>query len=158
MHALSGFLSRTLGLAELFPATSGVRSIWPETTAAEPILVLLPCDGSGSYDMTCELADLAADTLGSADSLHEIAMGADETDAAAAVIEAAARNGHWVCLKNIHLVSSWLTTLDRLLDHIHLAENEQVDANFRLWMTTEPVSVLPAALLQRSKKIVSEVK
>jgi hypothetical protein len=126
-----------------------------ETTSTEPILLLLPSDGSGSYDMTCELPELARDVLGPG-KLHEIAMGADETDNAAQLIQSAAESGHWVCLKNVHLVSSWLTTLDRLLDEIQV-EGGKVDDNFRLWMTSEPVETLPAALLQRSKKIVSEV-
>ena len=155
MNALSTFLSRMLGLNELFPVASNVRSIWMETTSTEPILLLLPSDGSGSYDMTCELPELARDVLGQ-DKLHEIAMGADETDNAAQLIESAAVSGHWICLKNVHLVSSWLTTLDRLLDEIQV-EGGKVDDNFRLWMTSEPVETLPAALLQRSKKIVSEV-
>jgi Dynein heavy chain region D6 P-loop domain len=83
----------------------------------------------------------------------------DETDNAAQLFQSAAEinpKSDWICLKNVHLVSSWLTTLDRLLDEIQV-EGGKVDDNFRLWMTSEPVETLPAALLQRSKKVVSEV-
>ena len=69
----------------------------------------------------------------------------------------AARNGHWICLKNIHLVSGWLPVLDRLMNELN-QEDGGLHVNFRLWMTAEPVSTLPVSLLQRCKKIVGEVK
>lgn len=118
--------------------------------------MLLPNDGSGSYDMTAELEELAKDTLGE-NSLVEIAMGSDETEKAAEMVTQAARNGQWICLKNVHLVSTWLPVLDRLMNELHREEEASVHVNFRLWMTAEPVSTLPISLLQRCKKIVSEV-
>lgn len=117
--------------------------------------MLLPCDGSGAYDMTVELEELARDTLGE-NCLVEIAMGTDETEKATESVMQAARNGHWTCLKNIHLVSSWLPVLDRLMNELD-QEDGGLHVNFRLWMTAEPVSTLPVSLLQRCKKIVSEV-
>ena len=86
--------------------TSSLRTILNETSSTEPILVLLPCDGSGAYDMTIELEELARDSLGE-NCLVEIAMGTDETEKATESVMQAARNGHWTCLKNIHLVSGW---------------------------------------------------
>lgn len=143
-------------MTELFPATSSLRIILNETSSAEPILVLLPGDGSGTYDMTAELGELARDTLGE-NCLVEIAMGTDETEKATESVMEAARNGHWICLKNVHLVNSWLPSLDRLVNDLHREEDGGLHVNFRLWMTAEPVSTLPISLLQRSKKIVSEV-
>lgn len=145
-----------LELTELFPATSSLRTVLNETSAAEPILVLLPSDGSGAYDMTVELEELAKDTLGE-NCLVEIAMGTDETEKAIEFVRQAARNGHWICLKNVHLVTGWLPVLDRLINQLSGEENGDLHVSFRLWMTAEPVSTLPLALLQRCKKIVSEV-
>ena len=145
-----------LELIELFPATPSLRIILNETSSSEPILVLLPGDGSGAYDMTAELDELAKDTLGE-NSLIEIAMGTDETEKATELVMQAARSGQWVCLKNVHLVSSWLPSLDRMMNELQREEDGGFHANFRLWMTAEPVSSLPVSLLQRCKKIVSEV-
>ncbi|KAI9564905.1 hypothetical protein GHT06_008646 [Daphnia sinensis] len=152
---LTQFLSRTLELTELFPATSSLRTILNETSAAEPVLVLLPGDGSGAYDMTVELEELARDTLGD-NRLVEIAMGTDETEKATEFVRQAARNGHWICLKNVHLVTGWLPVLDRLINQLSGEESDDLHVDFRLWMTAEPVSTLPLSLLQRCKKIVSE--
>lgn len=106
--------------------------------------------------MTIELEELARDSLGE-NCLVEIAMGTDETEKATESVMQAARNGHWTCLKNIHLVSGWLPVLDRLMNELN-QEDGGLHVNFRLWMTAEPVSTLPVSLLQRCKKIVSEVK
>lgn len=106
--------------------------------------------------MTAELVELAKDTLGE-NSLVEIAMGTDETEKATEFMKQAAQNGQWICLKNVHLVSSWLPDLDRLMNELHREEDGGLHINFRLWMTAEPVSSLPVSLLQRCKKIVSEV-
>lgn len=152
-HYLAG---RFLELTELFPATSSLRTILNETSSSEPILVLLPNDGSGAYDMTAELDELSRDNLGE-NCLIEIAMGTDETEKAAESLVQAARNGQWICLKNVHLVSSWLPALDRLMNELQREEDGGLHTNFRLWMTAEPVSTLPVSLLQRCKKIVSEV-
>ena len=107
--------------------------------------------------MTAELDQLVKESLGE-NSLMEIAMGTDETEKATEAVAEAAKNGHWICLKNVHLVSWWLPTLDRFINDLDRQEDGGLHANFRLWMTAEPVSSLPVSLLQRSMKIVSEVR
>lgn len=150
-------------LTELFPSTSNLRSILDETSPIEPILVLLPSEGSGSYDMTIELDKLAKESLGSHESsvtvLREVAMGMSETDRATETLLEAASKGQWVCLKNVHLVTSWLNSLDRLLEALARdKEGGGLHPDFRLWMTAEPVAFIPTSLLQRCTKIVSEVQ
>jgi len=38
-------------------------------------------------------------------------MGGGQNEAALAMMKTAAEKGQWLCLKNLHLVTSWLTTL-----------------------------------------------
>lgn len=158
IYSFSRVLKKQTEVTELFPATSTFRTILSETLPEEPILVLLPTEGSGSYDMTAELVELAKDALGTSSIVQEVAMGSEETDRALSVVLEAAKTGNWCCLKNVHLVSSWLPTLDRLLDELQRGEEGSLHRNFRLWMTAEPVSSLPPSLLQRCKKITSEVR
>lgn len=145
-----------LEMKEVFPNTGGLRALAKETSANEPVLILLPSDGSGAYDMTSELAELANDALG-ADSYTEIAMGADQTEAALNMVESAVVKGYWICLKNVHLVCHWLPTLERTIDQLLVENDSEATSHFRLWMTAEPLSTLPLTLLQRCKKVVSEV-
>lgn len=67
------------------------------------------------------------------------------------MIETGASRGHWVLLQNCHLLTSWLTTLDKVLDNL---TNPHKD--FRLWLTTEPTSKFPLGILQVSIKAVTE--
>jgi len=40
-------------------------------------------------------------------------MGGGQNDAALSMMKTAAEKGQWVCLKNLHLVTAWLTTLEK---------------------------------------------
>lgn len=62
----------------------------------------------------------------------------------------AAAKGDWVCLKNLHLVTPWLSILEK--EFKMLTPNK----NFRLWLTSEPHVKFPSILLQSSLKITYE--
>ena len=66
------------------------------------------------------------------------------------MLHEAAKAGHWLCLKNLHLVVHWVPQLEKELAGVtpHPA--------FRLWLTTEPHANFPAILLQQSLKITFE--
>jgi dynein heavy chain 2 len=59
----------------------------------------------------------------------------------------AAIKGEWVCLKNLHLVTSWLPSLEKEFKTI------TPEKKFRLWLTPEPHTKFPSILLQSSLKI-----
>jgi dynein heavy chain 2 len=65
-------------------------------------------------------------------------------------VKNAAQKGNWVFLKNLHLVTSWLPTLEKEIKTL------QPDKKFRLWLTSEPHSKFPSILLQSSLKITYE--
>ena len=58
--------------------------------------------------------------------------------------------GEWVCLKNLHLVTSWLPSLEKEIKMLN------PDKKFRLWLTSEPHGKFPSILLQSSLKITYE--
>jgi dynein heavy chain 2 len=66
------------------------------------------------------------------------------------MLHEAAKAGHWLCLKNLHLVVHWVPQLEKELAGVtpHPA--------FRLWLTTERHANFPAILLQQSLKITFE--
>lgn len=45
--------------------------------------------------------------------VHQVAMGQGQADIALQLLHDSARNGEWLCLKNLHLVTSWLPTLEK---------------------------------------------
>ena len=49
-------------------------------------------------------------------------------------IELGYQRGFWVVLQNCHLLTSWLKTLEKILEGI-----SRPDKDFRLWLTTLPI-------------------
>jgi dynein heavy chain 1 len=78
--------------------------------------------------------------------MRAIAIGSAEGfELADKSINAAAKSGGWVMLKNIHLAPRWLVQLEKKLHTL------QFHANFRLFMTTEIHPKLPASLLRQTQ-------
>ena len=96
-----------------------------------------------------ELQEFADRTVG-AGRYHQLAMGQGQGDTALTLLRQCAKNGDWLCFQNIHLVVSWLTTLEKeiyvLVPH----------AEFRLFLTAEPHAKFPPSLLESSLKITFE--
>lgn len=63
----------------------------------------------------------------------------------------AAEQGNWLCLKNLHLMISWLVQLDKMLQSL------KPHKEFRLWLTTEPHDNLPDSLIKSCLKVTYEV-
>jgi dynein heavy chain 2 len=95
--------------------------------------------------------DFAADAVGPG-RYRDLAMGGGQQQAAAELLTAAARDGDWLCLKNLHLVVAWLPTLEKTLASLA----PSMHPNFRLWLTTEPHPLFPPILLQSSLKVTFE--
>lgn len=60
-----------------------------------------------------ELQDLADEVIGE-EKFHQVAMGQGQADIALQLLHDCSRNGEWLCLKNLHLVNSWLPTLEKV--------------------------------------------
>lgn len=44
----------------------------------------------------------------------KVAMGQGQSQVAMMQLRECAQNGEWLCLKNLHLVTSWLPTLEKV--------------------------------------------
>jgi dynein heavy chain 2 len=77
-------------------------------------------------------------------------MGQGQAATAMQMLREAARQGDWVCLKNVHLVVGWLGQLEKELYTLQKAPS------FRLWLTTEQHGKFPPILLQQSLKLTVE--
>lgn len=69
------------------------------------------------------------------------------------LMEEGVKKGHWVFLANCHLMTSWLPTLDKLVDGLEAAKPHK---NFRLWLSSNPCSAFPISLLQAGLKMTTE--
>eukprot|EP00002_Diphylleia_rotans_P017833 TRINITY_DN345_c0_g1_i5.p1 TRINITY_DN345_c0_g1~~TRINITY_DN345_c0_g1_i5.p1 ORF type:complete len:2631 (-),score=563.81 TRINITY_DN345_c0_g1_i5:572-7306(-) len=144
--AMISFATFMLGLSSLSPTGFNLEHIaTQEATHAEPILFIV----SPGTDPTVELQELADKVLGSG-RLKQVAMGQGQAVVALAAVREAAENGDWVCLKNMHLVTAWLPTLEKELNQLNPSPN------FRIWLTTESHPKFSSIMLQSSLKITYE--
>lgn len=116
-----------------------------ETTCHDPILFII----SPGSDPSAELQQFAENVVGR-QGYHELAMGGGQNDIAIETMKQAAQKGEWVCLKNLHLVTPWLSVLEKEFRML------KPDPKFRLWLTSEPHLKFPSILLQSSLKITYE--
>lgn len=67
----------------------------------------------------------------------------------------AAEEGSWVLLQNCHLAPSFMPELERILENMEL-QPENVNDDFRIWLTTMPSEVFPPSILMKSIKMTFE--
>src|SRR4051794_28088588 len=115
-----------------------------ESHSSEPIFLA----STPGYDASSKIDDLAVKMK---HPYKALAMGSDEGfELADKTINAAAKAGSWVLLKNVHLAPAWLMQLEKRL------HNLQVKSSFRLFMTAEIHPKLPPNLLRLSQTFVFE--
>eukprot|EP00050_Salpingoeca_kvevrii_P020215 m.95860 g.95860 ORF g.95860 m.95860 type:complete len:4292 (+) comp8765_c0_seq1:164-13039(+) len=142
--AMAQFACRALGIQNLQGGTDGglLQIYENESTPSEPILIMV---SSGS-DPSEDLQELANKIVGSA-RFHQVAMGQGQSERAMQALRDCARDGDWLCLKNLHLVTPWLQHLEKELNSLTLHKD------FRLWLTTEEHPKFPPVLLRSSLKL-----
>ncbi|XP_037595504.1 dynein heavy chain 9, axonemal isoform X5 [Cebus imitator] len=90
-------------------------------------------------------------------NFHNVSLGQGQEVVAEAVLDLAAKKGHWVILQNIHLVAKWLRTLEKKLEE----HSKNSHPEFRVFMSAEPAPspeghIIPQGILENSIKITSE--
>ncbi|KAJ8027756.1 Cytoplasmic dynein 2 heavy chain 1 [Holothuria leucospilota] len=143
--AMNQFCCLALGMKDLTPSNLNLKNLYQETVPHEPTLIII----SPGADSSQELQELASEIIG-AEHYHQVAMGQGQADVAMQLLHDCSRNGEWLCLKNLHLVTAWLPVLEKELNAL------QPHENFRLWLTAESHPKFPTILLQSSLKITYE--
>ncbi|KAK3283536.1 hypothetical protein CYMTET_8768 [Cymbomonas tetramitiformis] len=144
--AMSTFICTLLGVKSVSPPPMSLARIHEvESSPSEPILFLT----TPGADPSQELEEFADRTIGRL-RYHQLAMGQGQAEVALALLKDCARTGDWLCLKNVHLVVSWLTTLEK---EVYALSPHQ---DFRLFLTSEPHTKFPSSLLEGCLKITFE--
>jgi len=146
--ALARFVCDTLRLPSVDPPTMPWGEMYEHESDKNTPIMLVTTTGA---DPTADLRVFAEATVGPS-KYREMAMGGGQQEAAEAMVREGAAAGAWVCLKNVHLVVSWLPSLEKVLSSLP----EDTPDTFRLWLTTETHDEFPPILLQSSMKVTFE--
>lgn len=84
---------------------------------------------SPGYDPSKELEEFCHEKVGK-ENYKQLSMGGGQNEEALRMLKEAAEKGHWVCFKNLHLVTSWLPTLEKEFKAC------KKHSEFRLYLTT----------------------
>jgi len=155
LYAIRLFVAEQLG--ERYTAGRAVEFVksFEETSRTTGVFFIL----SPGVNPVLQVEDLGR-KLGftsDAGNYHQVSLGQGQEVVAEQAMDIASKEGHWIVLENIHLVSKWLGTLEKKLEECALDAHE----NFRFFLTAEPAGtpsahIMPAGILQACIKITNE--
>jgi dynein heavy chain 2, cytosolic len=144
---MTHFVCRSLNVSSLAPPPLNVRHLYEkESSALEPLLFVI----TPGSDPSQELKEFAKTAVGE-DNYEEVAMGQGQAEIALRLLRDCAKTGRWLCLKNLHLVTSWLPVLEKEIFSLH-----EPAPTFRLFLTTEAHPKFPDSLLEHCLKVTYE--
>ncbi|KAK7886266.1 hypothetical protein WMY93_025887 [Mugilogobius chulae] len=154
-YALKNFVEENLGAKYTEPAIIEFEKLYEDSSPSNPLFFIL----SPGVDPLKDLEKLGLKLGYSIDqgTLHNVSLGQGQEEVAERVVKSASQLGHWVILQNVHLVASWLPSLEVLME----TSGNDSHPNFRLFMTGEPAQslehhVIPRRILENSIKITNE--
>ncbi len=126
-------------------ATYDLNALVTDEVVASTPVALISVPG---YDASYRVESLVKNTGARSTS---VAMGSQEGFTLAdQAIAAAARQGTWVLLKNVHLAPSWLGQLEKKMQTLN------PHRNFRLFLTMEANPSIPVNILRQSRLLMNE--
>jgi len=142
------FITSALGDQYVTPPIIDYESIFNSSNSRTPVVFILSPGADPAFDVL-KLGEKKGFCLG--EKLEFMALGQGMGPRAAELISSSARDGNWIMLQNCHLLPSWLSELEKILEDL-----ADVHEDYRLWLTTEPVDSFPLGVLQSSLKVVTE--
>jgi len=153
--ALQTFVGEKLGQQYIVQKGFDMAQTYKESSVASPVFfVLFP-----GVDPTVWVEGLGRQRGFSTDNgkFKNISMGQGQEAPAMATLKKFAEEGGWVMLQNVHLMQSWLPTLERQLEILSETANE----GFRCFISAEPPPMshmknMPESLMQSCIKVANE--
>nr|XP_051708760.1 dynein axonemal heavy chain 11 isoform X1 [Oryctolagus cuniculus] len=154
-YALRNFVEEKLGAKYVERTRLDLGKALEDSNPATPVFFIL----SPGVDALKDLEVLGKRLGFTIDSgkLHNVSLGQGQEMVAEMALEKASQCGHWVILQNVHLVTKWLGTLEKLLERLSQGSHR----DYRVFMSAESAPtpdehIIPQGLLENSIKITNE--
>ena len=138
------YICSTLGQKYVDSNPLNVESMHGESSERVPLICILSM-GSDPTDLIMGLAKKKKKEV------QSVSMGQGQEITARRYVETGIANGSWVLLQNTHLGLKYLEELE-----VQISKLEEVEPDFRVWITAEPHPKFPIGLLQMSIKFTNE--
>jgi dynein heavy chain len=148
-YAFTKYVSENLGryYSESPPCT--MNGLYNDSDKVTPVIFVL----STGADPTNQLVKFA-EAKNYIDHFKYISLGQGQENVARNLIETGKKEGNWVLLQNCHLFKSWMLELENIV--AGFADDPKIDENFRLFLTSMPVTYFPVSVLQNGLKLTTE--
>jgi dynein heavy chain, axonemal len=154
--ALREYISKMMGLRYIQQAPFNVAQSYKETSPGTALFFYL----FPGADCVKDLEPLLLRKGYSIENgkFHNISMGQGQEPVAEQAMDLCMKNGGWVFLQNIHLMSVWIKALERKLES---TGGEGVHPDFRVFLSAEPpgdpqFQLIPESIMQNSIKLANE--
>ena len=138
------YIFDSLGAEYLESAVLDLEAMLEESDNRVPLICLL----STGSDPSSQIEAIGKNRM---QELHQLSMGQGQETSARKLLQTSISHGHWLLLQNCHLS---LQFCEEIMQTV--VDTEEVNQNFRLWMTTEINQHFPIGLLQMSIKFTNE--
>jgi len=138
------YISSTMGSKYVDSHPLNVEAMHAEGNERTPLICILSM-GSDPTDLIIGLAKKKKKEV------QSVSMGQGQEVIARKYVETGVANGSWVLLQNTHLGLKYLEELEGLMSKL-----EEIEPEFRVWITAEPHPKFPIGLLQMSIKFTNE--
>jgi dynein heavy chain, axonemal len=91
-------------------------------------------------------------------TFKNISMGQGQEKLAISYLQAAAKDGNWVMIQNVHLMTDWMKEFEQKLE---VCQDEDPHPDFRVFISSEPppmdhMEIIPESILQNAIKVSNE--
>ncbi|CUG87356.1 dynein heavy chain, putative [Bodo saltans] len=147
MEAVQDFVSFNLGDKFIKPPPFDLATSFKDSSPMTPLIFVLS-PGADPFEEWKKFAE----TQRMGKKLSDISLGQGQGPRAERLMREGMENGMWVLLQNCHLATSWMSSLERLVENFAVG----MHPSFRLWLTSMPNPSFPVIILQNGIKMTNE--
>jgi dynein heavy chain len=144
--AIKTFVENRIGHDFVDPPLFDLELCYSDSSVSAPLIFVLSPGSDPTGDLY-RFADKSGQTIAAC------SLGQGQGPIAENLIDQAISAGSWVLLQNCHLATSWMPSLEKVVESI--VPDETPDT-FRMWCTSYPSPSFPIALLQNGVKMTNE--